>query len=101
MLKKKLGGKFWGTPGRYLPRNILLAFVKEMCHEYEELLEGAAEEGTAATAEKSNIFLATVMDEIKALLLGNEKDENEDNIEEDEGDNKGYGDIKGKECEKF
>ncbi|KAI9765070.1 MAG: hypothetical protein M1839_005617 [Geoglossum umbratile] len=102
VLKKELGGKFWGTPGRYLPRNMLLAFVEEMGHEYEELLEGAAEEGTAAAAERSDILLAVAMDEIKAPLLGDEEDEDEDNVGEDEeGDNEGYGDVKGKECEKF
>jgi hypothetical protein len=81
---------------------MLLAFVEEMGHEYEELLEGAAEEGTAAAAERSDILLAAAMDEIKAPLLGDEEDEDEDDVGEDEeGDNEGYGDIKGKGREKF
>ena len=34
-----MGKKFWGTPGPYLRRKFLLAFVEEMGH--AELLEGA------------------------------------------------------------
>lgn len=41
-LKKQLGKAFWGTPGKYLPRNMLMAFVDELGgHEYDQLLEGA------------------------------------------------------------
>ena len=40
-----LGGElekpYWGTPGEYLHRNMLLAFVEEMGHEHEILLEGS------------------------------------------------------------
>jgi hypothetical protein len=31
---------FMGTRGRYLPHNMLLAFVEELGHDYDELLEG-------------------------------------------------------------
>ncbi|RAQ50236.1 hypothetical protein AFGD_011576 [Aspergillus flavus] len=41
-LKDEIGKPFWGTPGRYLPKNMLLAVVEELGHEYKELLEGAA-----------------------------------------------------------
>ena len=40
-LTDELGKLHWGTPGRYLHRNMILAFVEEMGHEYERLLEGA------------------------------------------------------------
>lgn len=37
------GGKpLWGTPGRYLPKNMLLAFVEELRHEYKPLLDGVS-----------------------------------------------------------
>ncbi|KAJ5880620.1 uncharacterized protein N7473_011673 [Penicillium subrubescens] len=41
-LKDENGKPFWGTPGRYLPKNMLLAFVEELGHEYKSLLDGAA-----------------------------------------------------------
>lgn len=41
-------GKFcWGTPGRYIPRNMLLALVEELGHEYKPLLDGAASSSSA------------------------------------------------------
>jgi hypothetical protein len=42
IMKDESGKPFWGTPGRYLPRNMLLAIVEELGHEYEPLLEGAS-----------------------------------------------------------
>ena len=42
VLKAENGKFFWGTWGRYLPRNMLLAFVEELGHEYEDLLMGAS-----------------------------------------------------------
>jgi hypothetical protein len=40
-LKDENGKPFWGTPGRYLPKNMLLAFIEELGHEYKSLLDGA------------------------------------------------------------
>lgn len=40
-LKDENGKPYWGTPGRYLPKNMLLAFVEELGHEYKSLLDGA------------------------------------------------------------
>ncbi|KAL4778506.1 hypothetical protein BJX76DRAFT_352568 [Aspergillus varians] len=41
ILKKETGRSFWGTPGKYMPKNMLLALVEELGHEYRDLLEGA------------------------------------------------------------
>ncbi|EKV11278.1 hypothetical protein PDIG_51140 [Penicillium digitatum PHI26] len=42
LLQLEKGNPFWGTVGRYLPRNMLLALVEEMGHEYTFVLDGAA-----------------------------------------------------------
>lgn len=42
VLREENGKPFWGTPGRYLPKNMLLALVEELGHEYKPLLQGAA-----------------------------------------------------------
>lgn len=90
-LRDELGKRFWGTPGgRYMNRNMLMAFVEDMGHEYEELLEGAMEqteedkqEGPVETA------LAAASDHIKVSLgKGPERfsygiDESDDKEEED------------------
>ncbi|KAL4787718.1 hypothetical protein BJX76DRAFT_369006 [Aspergillus varians] len=41
VLKDEIGRPFWGTPGRYMPKNMLLALVEELGHDYKGLLEGA------------------------------------------------------------
>ena len=40
IVMKELGKPVWATPGRYIPENMLAAFVEELGHEYEDL-EGA------------------------------------------------------------
>ncbi|CAG8924526.1 unnamed protein product [Penicillium salamii] len=42
IMKGGHGKPFWGTPGRYLPKNMLLALVEELGHEYTPLLDGAS-----------------------------------------------------------
>jgi hypothetical protein len=89
-LRKELGKVFWGTPGRYLPRNMLRAFVEELGHEYEALLEGAMEDETDADVAVDNgdseILLATASHQIKASARkkGDEDDEDEDEDEDEE-----------------
>lgn len=41
ILKDHLGRKFWGTPGAYLRRSYLLAFVEEIGA--QDILDGAEE----------------------------------------------------------
>jgi hypothetical protein len=79
-IQMELGRHFWGTPGRYLPREMLMAFVEEMGHEYEQLLEGAMEDGAAdADADAdSDLLLAAASDEVKASAQGVQIDSDED-----------------------
>ncbi|KAJ5534969.1 hypothetical protein N7527_001223 [Penicillium freii] len=42
IMKGEHGKPYWGTPGRYLPKNMLLALVEELGHEYKPLLDGAS-----------------------------------------------------------
>ena len=82
LLKGEIGKIYWGTPGRYLPRNMLLALVEETGHEYEHLLEGALEESMGATAEPNDILLAAANDEVK--IQANELEEEDDDEDKDE-----------------
>ena len=40
-LKGELGKIYWATRGRFMRKSMLVAFVEEMGHQYENLLEGA------------------------------------------------------------
>lgn len=42
ILQAEKGKPFLRSAGRYLPRNMLLALVEEMGHEYQFVLDGAA-----------------------------------------------------------
>jgi hypothetical protein len=42
-LEDELGKPYWGTPGRYLPKKMLLALIEELGHEYVGLLDGASQ----------------------------------------------------------
>ncbi len=44
VLERELGKPLWATAGPYVRKNMLLALVEEMGHEYEELMAGAREE---------------------------------------------------------
>ena len=92
-LKKQLEKAYWGTPGRHLPRNMLMAFVEEMGHEYESLLEGAMDDAAPVMDEGSEILLSAAAAQIKASSVGviegddkEEDEEEEDDEEEDEED---------------
>jgi hypothetical protein len=69
ILKKELGRVFWGTPGRYLPKNMLQAFVNELGPECEALLEGAMEDEADADIAgadngNSDVLLAVTSDQM-------------------------------------
>ncbi|RDW81537.1 HNH endonuclease signature motif containing protein [Aspergillus mulundensis] len=54
VLVDEIGKPFWGTPGRYLPDNMLLSVVEEMGHEYKEILGGV---GISAVPGKQMVEL--------------------------------------------
>ena len=85
ILGNEVGKLYWGTPGRYLPRNMLLTFVEELGHEYGELLGGAS----WSTGEDLTL-LAAASRQVKRrspLNFGTESNsDSEDEEDEDEED---------------
>ncbi|KAL9099680.1 MAG: hypothetical protein Q9163_004854 [Psora crenata] len=71
VLRDELGKPWWATPGRYMKESMLLAFVEEMGHEYEELLEGAFEDTTDA-GKSNEVALAAANDQVKLSIRGKE-----------------------------
>ncbi|MCJ1392996.1 hypothetical protein MMC18_005868 [Xylographa bjoerkii] len=51
VLRDELGRPYWGTPGPFMRKQMLLAFVEEMGHAYDKLLDGAEEDGTDEAVE--------------------------------------------------
>ena len=62
ILQAERGKPFWGTAGRYLPRNMLLALVEEMGHEYKSVMNGAA----GSRADDDKLLLALLSKGVKA-----------------------------------
>ena len=46
-LRDQLGKLFWGAPGPYIKKTMLLAFVEELGYRFRALLEGASLDNTA------------------------------------------------------
>ncbi|OJJ46697.1 hypothetical protein ASPZODRAFT_142496 [Penicilliopsis zonata CBS 506.65] len=76
-LYDELGKPLWGTPGRYMARNMLRAFVEELGHEYEPLMQG----GTLLDRGDSRLLLETA-----AAQIGLGKEEESESEEEEEDD---------------
>ena len=76
-LKDQLGKLFWGTPGPYIKKTMLLAFIEEMGHEYEALLEGAFQDNDEASnnleADPTALLAAT-----KSIRVSNRRSEEVD-----------------------
>ncbi|KAK2768850.1 hypothetical protein FQN54_000710 [Arachnomyces sp. PD_36] len=72
-LKDEIGKPYWGTPGRYLPKNMLLTFVEELGHEYDQLLEGAS-----CSSGDKEVLLGAASVQIKA------KDSSKSGMDSDE-----------------
>lgn len=85
-MEKQLGKAYWGTPGRYLPRNMLMVFVEEIGHEYKALLEGAMDDAPPIMNEDSEILLSAAADQVKASTakVVEEEDEEDDDEEDDD-----------------
>ena len=88
-LKKQIGKGYWGSRGRYLPRSMLLAFIEEMGHEYDSLLDGATDDAATQTDVDSEILLATATDQIKASAVEVIEEEDEENDDEEGDDEEG------------
>lgn len=79
------GKPYWGTPGRYMARRMLRAFVEELGHQYKPLLEGGDSMGTVSGDR--NLLLNTATAQIASSHSSNaddeESDENDDSDEDD------------------
>jgi hypothetical protein len=62
ILQAERGKPFWGTAGRYLPRNMLLALVEEMGDEYTFIMDGA----TGSRADDDKLLLGLLSKGVKA-----------------------------------
>ncbi|PGH01855.1 hypothetical protein AJ79_07791 [Helicocarpus griseus UAMH5409] len=63
--ERELGKKFWGTPGKYVRRNMLCAFVEEIGHRYDDLLQGAIEEDAALPqGENDDLMVLTAAGQV-------------------------------------
>lgn len=98
VLRDEMGKPFWSTPGHYLPKNMLLAIVEELGHEYQDLLSGAA-----AQQGESRLLLDVACKQVKARrpqladsvfgdqLNMNDNDDEDDDDDDDNDDNQDRG----------
>ena len=106
MLRRSFGGKhlefsraeltkrFWGTPGKYMLRGMLLGFVEEMGHEYKHLLDGAIKEDeqvvdATAVVVANQCIQRTLKVDDEESDSDNDDDDDDDDNEDDENDNEG------------
>ncbi|MCJ1285450.1 hypothetical protein MMC26_004790 [Xylographa opegraphella] len=54
-LNDELGKPYWGTPGPFMRKQMLLAFVEELGHSYDGLMDGVEEDGTDEAVETALI----------------------------------------------
>lgn len=62
VLMEERGKQFWGTKGPYIKKRMLLAFVEQLGHDHEALMENAmveSEEDDALEADPSALLLAS------------------------------------------
>ncbi len=83
--QQQLRKKFWGTPGAYMRRHMLLGFVEELGHDYEYLLEGA-KEGQDEAVETALMVANNQILESNKTQEEKDKEEEEAAVEE-ESDN--------------
>lgn len=67
---------FWGTRGAYMKKSMLMAFVEEMGHEYEDLLKGAAEDIDDTVEPDTTALMAA--NEAIAWTFQDDEEEDED-----------------------
>ncbi|OJD14679.1 hypothetical protein AJ78_05003 [Emergomyces pasteurianus Ep9510] len=92
--EKELQKPFWGSPGKYVRKNMLQAFVEEVGHKYDGLLKGASDESSEGQGEDDLMLLAATRDvdlslrekgvTIVAGETCEEEDEDDDEEEEEE-----------------
>ncbi|KAL2223429.1 hypothetical protein M432DRAFT_587350 [Thermoascus aurantiacus ATCC 26904] len=78
ILRDEMGNPFWGTPGRYLPRNMLMAFVEELGHNHQDLLQGAS-----CRSGDPNLLLEVASSQVKARRHKVQNESEDDNSEDE------------------
>ncbi|CAG8395724.1 unnamed protein product [Penicillium salamii] len=96
IMKGEQGKPYWGTPGRYLPKNMLLALVEELGHEYKPILNGAS----LGRSKDSQLLLEAGMRQTKhrrrsledagLVRRSSERDEEDEEEEEEESNDDEY-----------
>lgn len=92
--EQELGRPFWGSPGKYVKRNMLLSFVEEVGHRYDNLLEGPLESSDSESEAKEgddddDLLLLAATREIdlskgSTRVSGEEEDSDEEQVEDDD-----------------
>ncbi|PKY03798.1 hypothetical protein P168DRAFT_311344 [Aspergillus campestris IBT 28561] len=80
-LQDELGKLFWGTPGKYVARNMLKAFIQELGHEADDLLIGARGSGGD---DKVLLNIAATQIAEQSVEEEDGEDEHDEDEEEDE-----------------
>ena len=90
-MRNEPGKLYWATPGQFMLRNMLLAFVEELGHEYEALLEGAAEpigsdvvQETALVAANNQIKFSIRSEDMRHDGQDEDSDDEDDEDETDD-----------------
>lgn len=89
VLVDQLGKKFWGTPGPYMRQAMLKAFVTEVGHDFEDLLEGTEhskdedqeQDDTALAAAAEQIYFSNQRESSENLDSDSDSDSDSDDEE--------------------
>ena len=79
--KEELRKRFWGTPGKWMLRSMLLGFVENLGHDYDHLLQGAKDEEDAVSSVEA---IATANERIKESCKDPESTEFDDDDEDED-----------------
>ena len=85
VLMKERGKQFWGTKGPYMKRRMLLAFVEQLGHDHEALMENAlveTKEDEISESDPSALLLASK--EIRGVHREHDEDEKGEDEERSE-----------------
>ncbi|GAB1200486.1 hypothetical protein APSETT444_009859 [Aspergillus pseudonomiae] len=77
-LTDELGKPFWGTPGRYIAKNMLRALVEELGHEFEHLMGGA----TLMSRGDDDLLLSTAAAQVVQVDGSDDDDTDDDDMDE-------------------
>ena len=81
--RAEVGKRYWGTPGRYFLKSMLLGFVEQMGHNYDHLLEGAIDDDAKPRSE-AVILAAEHLKRVNETMPDGRKLVEEEEEEEDE-----------------